>query len=95
MSQFRATYTDITPYERIIYTYDMWLDGVHASTSITTIALEPSEDGDDPGTRLTFTEQGVHLDGVHGPGPQAATGREQGTAGLLDAIGALLEGAHR
>ena len=32
----RATYTDTTPYERIIYTYDMWLDGVHASTSITT-----------------------------------------------------------
>jgi uncharacterized protein YndB with AHSA1/START domain len=70
LSQFRATYTDITPYERIIYTYDMWLDGVHASTSITTIVLEPSEDGDSSGTRLTFTEQGVHLDGVHSPGPQ-------------------------
>ena len=95
LSQFRATYTDITPYERIIYTYDMWLDGVHASTSITTIVLEPSEDGDSSGTRLTFTEQGVHLDGVHGPGPMAATGRKEGTAGLLDAIGALLEGAHR
>jgi len=27
--------------------------------------------------------------GVHGPGPQAAAAREQGTAGLLDAIGAL------
>jgi hypothetical protein len=73
----------------------MWLDGVHASTSITTIVLEPSEDGDSSGTRLTFTEQGVHLDGVHGQGPQAATGRKEGTAGLLDAIGALLEGAHR
>jgi len=95
LSQFRATYTDITPHERIIYTYDMWLDGVHASTSITTIVLEPSVDGDSSGTRLTFTEQGVHLDGVHGPGPQAATGRKEGTAGLLDAIGALLEGAHR
>ena len=75
--------------------YDMWLDGVHASTSITTIVLEPSEEGDGPGTRLTFTEQGVHLDGVHGPGPQAAAGRKEGTAGLLDSIGALLEGAHR
>jgi len=38
LSQFRATYTDIVPHERIIYTYDMWLDGVHASTSITTNA---------------------------------------------------------
>ena len=93
LSQFRATYTDITPHKRIVYTYDMWLDGVHASTSITTIVLEPSEDGKGPGTRLVFTEQGVHLDGVHGPGPQAAAGREEGTAGLLDAIGTLLAAA--
>ena len=69
------------------------LDGVHASTSITTIVFEPSEDEGHSGTRLTFTEQGVHLDGVHGPGPQAAAGREAGTAGLLDAIGALLVAA--
>jgi len=93
LSQFRATYTDITPLQRIVYTYDMWLDGVHASTSITTIVLEPAEERGRPGTRLTFTEQGVHLDGVHGPGPQAAAGREKGTAGLLDAIGALLAAA--
>lgn len=90
LSQFRATYTDITPNERIVYTYDMWLDGVHASTSITTIVFEPTDDGAGPGTQLTFTEQGVHLDGVHGPGPDAAAGRETGTAGLLDAIGKLL-----
>jgi uncharacterized protein YndB with AHSA1/START domain len=90
LSQFRAIYTDIVPHERIVYTYDMWLDGVHASTSITTIVFEPSEADGCLGTRLTFTEQGVHLDGVHGPGPQAAAGREKGTAGLLDAIGALL-----
>jgi uncharacterized protein YndB with AHSA1/START domain len=88
LSQFRATYTDITPHERIVYTYDMWLDGAHASTSITTIVLEPTHDG--AGTQLTFTEQGVHLDGVHGPGPEAAAGRESGTAGLLDALGKLL-----
>ncbi len=95
LSQFRATYTDIVPHQRIVYTYDMWLDGVHASTSITTIVLEPSEDEAHSGTRLTFTEQGVHLDGVHGPGPEAAAGREAGTAGLLDAIGALLAGDAR
>ncbi|NYE71864.1 SRPBCC family protein [Microlunatus parietis] len=46
----------------------------------------------DAGTRLTFTEQGVHLDGVHGPGPDAAAGRESGTSDLLDAIGKLLAG---
>ncbi len=86
LSQFRATYTDIVPEQRIVYVYDMWLDGVHASTSITTIVFESVP----AGTRLTFTEQGVHLDGVHGPGPAAAAGREEGTASLLDAVGALL-----
>lgn len=90
LSRFRATYTDIAPNERIIYTYDMWLDEAHASTSITTIVLAPIVAGDTQRTRLTFTEQGVHLDGVHGPGPDAAAGREAGTAGLLDAIGNLL-----
>lgn len=93
LSEFRATYTDIAPRERIIYSYDMWLDGVHASTSISTVVLEAIEDHGvtDRGTRLTFTEQGVHLDGVHGPGPEAAAGREAGTADLLDALGKALE----
>jgi uncharacterized protein YndB with AHSA1/START domain len=86
LSQFRATYADIIEHERIVYTYDMWLDGAHASTSITTIVFEEA----DGGTHLTFTEQGVHLDGVHGPGPQAAAGREQGSGELLDKVGALL-----
>jgi uncharacterized protein YndB with AHSA1/START domain len=86
LSQFRGTYTDIIENERIVYTYDMWLDGTHASTSITTIIFEAAEDG----THLTFTEQGVHLDGVHGPGPEAAAGREQGSGELLDQIGVLL-----
>lgn len=85
-SRFRATYTDIVDRERIVYTYDMWLDDRHASTSITTVEFEA--DGDR--TRLTFTEQGVHLDGVHGPGPDAAAGREHGTRDLLDAIAAVL-----
>ncbi|HVX47023.1 MAG TPA: SRPBCC family protein [Mycobacteriales bacterium] len=89
LSRFRATYTDIAPEERIVYTYDMWLDDVHASTSVTTIVFEP----DGAGTRLTFTEQGVHLDGVHGPGPDAAAGREEGTAGLLDELGKVLADA--
>jgi uncharacterized protein YndB with AHSA1/START domain len=80
--RFRSTYTDIVEHERIIYTYDMWLDDTHISTSITTIVFEPAEGG----TRLTLTEQGVHLDG-HDSGEQ----RELGTAGLLDDLGATLE----
>lgn len=88
-SEFRATYTDIVPDERIVYSYDMWVDGVHASTSITTVVLEATVTG----THLTFTEQGVHLDGVHGPGPEAAAGREHGTGWLLDRIAAVVEQA--
>jgi uncharacterized protein YndB with AHSA1/START domain len=80
--RFHCTYTDIVDLERIVYTYDMWIGDDHISTSITTIALEPTNGG----TLLTLTEQGVHLDG-HDTGEQ----REQGTAGLLDAMGATLE----
>lgn len=86
-SEFRAVYTDIVERERIVYSYDMWSDGVHASTSITTVLLEPT----DQGTHLTFVEQGVHLDGVHGPGPEAAAGREHGTGWLLDRIRGVVE----
>lgn len=86
-SEFKAIYTDIVDRERIVYTYDMWNDGVHASTSISTVVFEPTADG----THLTFTEQGVHLDGVHGPGPEAAAGREEGTAWLLNKIAEVVE----
>lgn len=85
-SEFRATYTDIVEQERIVYTYDMWLGGSHASTSITTVTFEPAGTG----TLLTFTEQGVHLDGVHGPGPEAAAGREHGSGWLLGRIAEIL-----
>ena len=67
----------------------MWLDGVHASTSITTIVLEPSEDGDGPGTRLTFTEQGVHVDGVHGPDDTLLSELDAGTAERYIATGVI------
>ena len=63
----------------------MWLDGMHDSTSITTIVFEPT----DGGTRLTYTEQGVHLDVVHGPGPEAAAGSDEGTSHLLDQVAKL------
>jgi uncharacterized protein YndB with AHSA1/START domain len=90
LSEFRATYTDIVERERIVYAYDMWLDGAHASTSITTVTFEPAGKG----TLLTFTEQGVHLDGVHGPGPEAAAGREHGSGWLLGRIAEVLDASN-
>ena len=82
-SRFLSTYTDIIDGDRMVFTYDMWVDDQHMSTSLTTIAVEP--DGD--GTRLTYTEQGVHFDGL-----DSVEGREEGTAGLLDLLGSFLAG---
>ena len=81
LASVNSTYTDIVDNQRIVFTYDMWVDDQHMSTSLTTIALEPEAKG----TRLTYTEQGVHFDGLDSP-----QGREQGTAGLLDALGTFL-----
>ncbi|SDO37943.1 Uncharacterized conserved protein YndB, AHSA1/START domain [Nakamurella panacisegetis] len=80
-SRFRATYTDIVDRNRMVFTYDMWIDGAHLSTSLTTITVAP--DGD--GTLLTFTEQGVFFDGI-----DTIETREGGTRGLLDNLGAFL-----
>jgi uncharacterized protein YndB with AHSA1/START domain len=77
-SRFFSTYTDIVDEHRIVFTYDMWIDERHLSTSIATMVLEPTSDG----TRLTYTEQAVHFDGL-----DTAEGREEGTAGLLDNLG--------
>jgi uncharacterized protein YndB with AHSA1/START domain len=80
-SRFEATYTDILEHLRIVFTYDLWANDRHISTSITTIVLEP----DATATRLIYTEQGVHFDGL-----DTVDGREEGTRGLLDNLGALL-----
>jgi hypothetical protein len=66
----------------MVFTYDMWVDGKHLSTSLTTIVVEPEGDG----TRLTYTEQAVHFDGL-----DSVEGREEGTRGLLDTLGLFLE----
>jgi uncharacterized protein YndB with AHSA1/START domain len=84
-SRFDATYTDIVEHQRIVFTYDMWADDRHMSTSLTTMVLK-AEPG---GTRLTYTEQAVHFDGIDTP-----EGRETGTAGLLDNLGAFLTRTH-
>ena len=81
-SRFESTYTDIVVQQRIVFTYDMWVDDQHMSTSLTTIAVEANGDR----TSLTYTEQGVHFDGL-----DSAEGREQGTRGILDQLSTYLE----
>jgi len=43
-SRFDSTYTDIIDQHRIVFTYDMWVDDRHISTSLTTIVVEPESE---------------------------------------------------
>jgi uncharacterized protein YndB with AHSA1/START domain len=81
-SDFLCTYQDIVPNERIVYTYDMHIDGNRISVSLATIEFSP----EGKGTRLKLTEQGVYLDGYDDAGR-----REEGTRGLLDQLAKSLE----
>ena len=80
-TRFESTYTDIVDQCRIVFTYELWIDGRHLSTSLTTIAVEPEGEG----TLLTYTEQGVYFDGIDTPAV-----REEGTQGILDRLGSYL-----
>ncbi len=84
LSRYVGTYTDIVDNNRIVTTYDMWLDGVHMSTSVASFEFEPS----DAGTRFTHVEHGVFFDRFEADAPN----REAGSRGLLDALGAHLAG---
>lgn len=78
ISRYEATYTDIVEHVRIVTTYDMWLDGIHMSTSVASLEFAPINQG----TRFTHAEHGVFFDQFWADGP----GREEGTRGLLEAL---------
>ena len=79
---FDATYQDIVPNERIIYTYEMHIGVTRISVSLATIELKKAGKG----TKMTFTEQGAFLDDFDQPET-----REEGTKVLLERLGASLE----
>ena len=81
MYTYQASYKDIVPAERIVYGYTMEAGGTLISVSVTTVEFAAAPGG----TTLTFTEQGVFLDGGDTPAV-----REKGTGELLDALGAAL-----
>ena len=81
-SRFDAIYFDIIENLRIIYAYDMDVNGEHVSASLTTIEFTDAPNG----TRLKFTEQGAFLDGYDDAGV-----REDGTKGLLEALAKAIE----
>jgi uncharacterized protein YndB with AHSA1/START domain len=77
-SRMELTYSDIVDDQRIVYTYEMYLDDRKMSVSVASIEFHP----DGAGTRLVLTEHGVYFDGdVDGP-----AGRREGTEGLVDAL---------
>jgi uncharacterized protein YndB with AHSA1/START domain len=78
---YEATYKDIVPAERIVYGYTMDADGTLISVSVSTVEFAAAR----AGTTLTYTEQGVFLDGADTPAV-----REKGSAELLDQLGSSL-----
>ena len=78
---YQAVFHDIVPDRRIVYTYEMRLDGIRISVSLATAEFQPEGDG----TRLVFTEQGAFFDGHEAPAL-----REHGMGSLLDLLGKWL-----
>jgi len=89
VSRYESTYTDIVERVRIVTTYDMWIDGIHMSTSVASWEFESliGDDGQEH-ARFTHTEDGVFFDQFWDGG----AGRESGTRGLLEALGRYLGG---
>jgi uncharacterized protein YndB with AHSA1/START domain len=73
--RYDATYYDIVPDHRIVYSYEMYAGENRMSVSVATVEIT----ADDDGTKLTYTEQGAFLDGIDKP-----EAREEGTRWLLD-----------
>jgi uncharacterized protein YndB with AHSA1/START domain len=78
---FESRFHEIVPAQRIVFAYDMYIDGRRVSVSLTTIELLLEGDG----TRLVFTEHGAFFDGLDDP-----AGREHGTGKLLEALESVL-----
>ena len=82
VSTFDATYHDVIPNERLVYSYEMHLNEKKISVSLATMQLK----AEGRKTTLQVTEQGAFLDGYDDAGS-----REHGTGHLLDALGASLK----
>lgn len=79
---FDVRYQDIVEDNRIVYTYEMHLNGKRISVSVATIELTPTGEG----TRMVLREDGAFLDGLDN-----SAQREEGTNFLIDQLGAFLE----
>lgn len=83
VTEFDATYLDIVPGERIVYVYEMRMDGRKISVSLATFEFKRAGTG----TKLIMTEQGAFLDGYDDNGS-----RERGSRQIIEKLSAYLEG---
>jgi uncharacterized protein YndB with AHSA1/START domain len=83
--RYDGRYHDIVADNRIVYSYEMYADGARISVSVATIEFARS----DGGTRLTWTEQGVYLDGHNGA--DAPEMRKDATIGMLNGLASYLQ----
>ena len=81
VTSFEATYLDIVAEERLVYAYDLYVDGRKISVSLATVEIAAAPGG----SRLKITEQGVFLDGYEDGGA-----REHGTRELVEKIAQTL-----
>jgi uncharacterized protein YndB with AHSA1/START domain len=78
---FDAVYHDIVWDQRIVWSYEMHLNGARISVSVGSVELDPVPGG----TRLVMTEQGAFLDGL-----DSNEQRRAGTEELLNNLGNYL-----
>ena len=83
-SVFDATYFDIVPNERVVYVYEMTVNGEKISTSLATFRIERADDK----TKLVLVEQGAYF----GDAPYAGNdSRREGTEALMNQLVAVLQ----
>lgn len=86
-SDFRNRYVEIIPDQRIVYAYEMYIDGRRISVSLASITLQPHGTG----TKLTLIENGIYLVRLAQDADDNRN-RRQGTSDILDELARYLEG---
>lgn len=80
---FDILYQDIVPNNRILYSYDMHMDGLKISVSLVALEFWPKGSAK---THLRLTEYGLFLDGLDDVGL-----RKAGTLGLMEQLATFLD----
>jgi len=84
VSHFDSRYFDIVENQRIVYAYDMYVDGKKLSVSLSTVEFVPSNKG----CLIKYTEQCAFLDGYPDNGS-----REHGSRELIEQLARSLDGS--